>query len=217
MMAMSLANQVEEDIVFGLYPPGSHLVEDRLQTRFQLTRHALRAAMAELEAGGLVRRIPNRGMQVVEPTPDEIDELYAIRTILEVEAAAMTRLPADRAFLTKMESLCDTHEEATQARDMRAVFRANIAFHAMQFSICPNLKFQEAIRDYARKVHVVRASAYGDLGQLVSVVAQHRDIVMALAGSDGKTYCDAVRAHLPASTVAYRRGWMVKYGRCAAG
>lgn len=215
-MAMSLAKQIEEDIVFGLYPPGSHLVEDRLQTRFQLTRHALRAAIADLELGGLVHRIPNRGMQIVEPTPAEIDELYAIRTVLEVEAAAMTRLPADPILLTKLKNLCDAHEEAVLTRNMRAVFRANITLHAMQFSICPNCKLREAIRDYARKVHIVRASAYGNPGQLQRVVEQHRDIVTALAGSDRKTYCDAVRAHLPASTEAYRRAWAIKHeGRAA--
>lgn len=215
-MERPVVRQIEEDIVFGRYPPGSHLIEDRLQTRFDLSRHALRSVMGELERGGLVRRIQNRGMQVLEPTPDEIDELYAIRGLLESEAADLTRLPADPDFLADLQDLCDAHAAAASRREMRAVFRANIAFHAAQFAICPNGALRRAIRDYERKVHVVRAAAYGDPGHLERVVTQHREIMCALGRDDTCAYRDVVRRHLPASSEAYRLAWSVRHGTGAS-
>ncbi len=216
-MERSVTEQIEEDIVFGIYAPGTHLVEEPLQKRFGLSRYTLRAVMTELEQSGLVKKIPNRGVQVVEPCPDEIDELYAVRELLEVRAAELTPLPAEPWLLEELEALGNAHAAANKAGDMRAAFRLNVEFHRVQFQACPNCKLREAIKEYERKVHLVRAAAYGNPGHLDRVVAQHREIVAALASDDTARYAEAVRSHLPASTEAYRRAWMVKHGAKASG
>lgn len=211
-MNRSPADQIAEDIVFGVHPPGSRLVEDRLQTRLGLSRYTLRAVKAELEGRGLVHKIPNRGVEVVEPTPDEIDELYAIRDLLETHAATLTDLPVPAALAADLDTILEEHRAAAQSGDMRRVFRLNIAFHGLQFSACPNGRLRQAIEDYARRVHVVRAVKYGDPGHLARVVDQHREIVGAMRGDDTERYVAAVRAHLPDSALGYRQAWTIKHG-----
>jgi len=208
----SIIRQIEEDIVFGVYPPGTKLVEDRLSERFELSRYNLRQMLAALQETGLVRKVLNRGVHVVEPTPDEIDELYEIRTVLESHAAMRTPLPAAPAILDELELAFEAHRAATERGDLRAVFHRNLAFHSIQFSACPNEKLREAIEHFARKVHIVRAVKYLDSGHLEQVVAQHRAILAALRGSDCACYERAVREHLPASSQAYRIAYEMKYG-----
>lgn len=212
MDAETLASALEEDIVFGVYAPGSRVVEDRILERFAVSRYVVRGAFAELEARGLVRNVPNRGAQVVELTPDDVDELYAIREILETSAARTTPLPAPSEVLDRLDAVRQRHEAAMEHSDFRAVFRLNIEFHAIQYSTCPNRRLREAITDYARRVHVIRAVKYGDRAHMDEVRRQHRDIVEALRGGDTDAYVRCVRAHLPASSAAYRAAYAIKHG-----
>jgi DNA-binding FadR family transcriptional regulator len=59
---------------------------------------------------------------------------------------------------------------------------------------------------------VIRAVKYGDRDYLDEVRRQHRAIVEALRGTDAGIYRDRIRAHLPASSQAYRAAYAVKYG-----
>lgn len=209
---MEVIDQIEEDIVFGLYPPGSRIIEESLQQRFGLSRYVLRAILAELVNRGLVDRIPHRGAVVVEPTPDEIDGLYDVRETLEVRAAETTPLPAPTEALDELEGLIEAHAEAAAAGDLRRVFRLNVEIHRVQYSCCPNKVLGRAIDEYSRRVHVVRAIKYGEAGHLSRIVTQHREILDAMRGSDTERYVAAVRAHLPDSSIAYRKAWEVKHG-----
>ncbi len=211
-MQNEIVAQIEEGIVFGIYPPGSRLVEDRLRQRFGATRYGLRQALSHLQEMGLVEFIPNRGPQVVEPTPDEIDELYEIRALLESEAAARTVLPVHPDIVEKMQEIHLQHAGAAEEKRLRDVFRLNLEFHSVQYSACPNGKLREAIDSYARKVHIVRAVKYSDPEHMREVVAQHARIIEAMQGRDTWSYVNAVREHLPASSEAYRASYELKHG-----
>jgi len=212
MTVEDLVQRIEEDIVFGVHPPGSRLIENRMAERFQVTRHVLRAAFERLAHQGLVEHTHNRGVEVVEPTPGRIEDLYQVREILETSAARMTPLPAPRAVTAEIDGIRVRHEDAVTAKDFRAVFHLNIAFHRAQFSSCPNASLTQAVEAFARKVHIVRAVRYDDAAHMQDVVAQHRGIVDALRGSDAEVYARRVAAHLPASSTAYRRAYEIRHG-----
>lgn len=209
---MEIIDQIDEDIVFGVYPLGSRIIEDSLQKRFGLSRYVLRSMLTELETRGLVMRIPNRGVVVVEPTPDEIDGLYEIRELLEVRAAETTPLPPNPEEMARLEELVDQHAKAAEAGDLRRVFRLNIELHEEQYSICPNPMLRQAIQEYSRRVHIVRAVSYDETGHIHRVIGQHKEILAAMRAGDHSRYIAAVRAHLPDSRKRYRRVWEVKHG-----
>ena len=57
-----IANQIEADIAFGRLPPGSRLpIETELAARFEVNRHTVRRALADLSARGLIRATQGRG------------------------------------------------------------------------------------------------------------------------------------------------------------
>lgn len=213
--AAAIAQGIEEGIVFGVYSAGSRLIEERIANRFSASRHLVREAFALLEAAGFVKRERHRGVEVVELTPDEVDELYAIRHILETSAARMTPLPASPKLIDALHDLQIRHEGALLEKDFRTVFRANIAFHGLQYSACSNGKLQKVIHDYARKVHALRAIKYDDPEYMARVVSEHHAIVAALKGNNHDLYADRVAAHLPASGIAYRQVYELRHGRPA--
>lgn len=84
---------LEEDVVFGRLHPRERLVEDDLMARFDVKRHVAREALAALDRMGLIERRKNVGALVRSFSTQEVQELYELRGMLEVEAARKIPLP----------------------------------------------------------------------------------------------------------------------------
>lgn len=212
---MTLDQKIEDDIVFGLYPPGSRLIEDRLIERYNESRHAVRSALMALERRHLIVRQPNRGSEVVEMTPDEVERLYDLRVVLECAAAERTPLPVPGEVARRLAAIAEEHAQAYQAGDPRRLFALNRTFHSLQFSLCGNEPMAEMIEALSRRVQVIRTINYDDPVHMKEVIRQHHALVAAMLATDRARYVAAVQEHLPASAVEYRRLYNRKHGAAA--
>ena len=211
-MLETLTADLENDVIFGVYQPGSRIIEDRVMERHGAKRHAVRTAFAELEARGLLIRKPNRGVEVVDFTPDEVDALYEVRIVLESAAAERTPLPCEAVVTDRLEDIARRHEQAVEDKDLRAVFWLNLEFHEVQFSCCSNRRLADLISNHARAAQPIRVVKYDDAEHMHIVVAQHFDIITALRGTSHDALVAAIRAHLPASAEAYRKLYERRFG-----
>jgi DNA-binding GntR family transcriptional regulator len=214
-MRAEVVRQLEEDIVFGVLHPKEKLIEESLAARLQQKRHVIRDALEDLEAAGLVTRIPNRGAFVRELTATEVIEIYEVREILEVAAAMRTPLPAPKAVIAELRAIQKRHSAAIATGDVRAVFYLNIEFHQLQFSVCSNSKLAASIAEYAKQAHLIRAVKYAEPGHLKKVEKDHHAIIATMSGNDREALVDVVRAHLPDSRDAYIRAYERRYGPSA--
>jgi DNA-binding GntR family transcriptional regulator len=215
-MRDALAEELENDIIFGVFAPGSRIIEDRVMERYDAKRHAVRNAFATLESRGLLIRKPNRGVEVVEFTPDEVDALYDVRIVLESAAAERTPLPCAPDLTDRLEVIARKHEQAVREKDFRAVFWLNQEFHEVQYSCCGNPRLAELIGNHARAAQPIRVVKYDDADHMKTIVSQHFDIIEAMRGTSVKALVDAVKAHLPASADAYRTLYVRRFGQRAA-
>jgi DNA-binding GntR family transcriptional regulator len=200
-----IVRRVEEDIVFRVYHPRERLVEDELMQRFDAKRHIVRQALAELERDGLVMRKPNSGAQVRALTAKEATELYAVREILETNCVKLIPLPVATRLLAPIEKIQRGHAAAIKKNDVRAVFRANLAFHAAVFQLCGNDALVEAIADFARRTHPVRLTTLVTQEYLEQARGQHDEILHALREGDRAHLVSLCARHLKPSREAYLR------------
>lgn len=212
-MTDSLVDQLENDVIFGVYAPGHRLTEDQIMERYDVKRHAVRAAFIALKIRGLLVHKQNRGVEVISFNPDEVDALYEIRIILETAAAERTRLPASNDTLAKLESMAKEHQTACENMDLRAVFTLNIEFHRIQFACCENDRLVELIEEHARVIQPIRVVKYDDVEHMRVVVSQHFEIIEAMRGTSQSVYIEATRKHLPASAEAFRARYEHRFGR----
>lgn len=127
--ATSLVDQFRRDIVDGVYNPRERLVELELATRYGVTRSAMRAAILELTAEGLIERAPNRGARIRALTVREGIEIAEVRRVLESLCA---RLAAQRGTDEERAALGEIVREmqpAFEQRDMARCLALNSAFH----------------------------------------------------------------------------------------
>lgn len=215
-MADTLEKLIEEDIVFGVFAAGTRLIEDRVMERYNVSRHAARAAFAALESRKLLVHMPNKGVEVIRYSPDEVDALYDIRMVLETAAAERTTLAAPPEIIDHLTKIALDHEDAWSKGDYRQVFALNLRFHHVQYSCCSNAPLISLIEDYMRMVQPIRAIKYDDPAHMREVIAQHHRIIRSMQSTDQQSYIDAVREHLPASAKAYREFYAKRIDRTVA-
>lgn len=200
-----IVHRIAEDIVFRVYHPRERLVEDELIQRFDTKRHVIRQALAELERDGFVLRKRNSGAQVRALTAKEATELYAVREILETNCARLIPLPVEARRVAPIEKIQREHAAAVAAKDVRAVFRANLAFHAAVFGLCGNDALTEAIADFARRTHPVRLTTLVTDQYLEQARGEHELILRALRKGDRARLVALCARHLKPSHEAYLR------------
>ena len=200
-----IVRRIEEDIVFRVYHPRERLIEDDLMQRFGAKRHLVRQALVELERGGFVLRKPNSGAQVRALTAKEATELYAVREILETNCAKLIPLPVHTRLLGPIDKIQREHVAAIRAKDVRAVFRANLAFHAAVFQLCGNDALVEVIADFARRTHPVRLTTLVTEQYLEQARGEHDEILRALRKGDRARLVALCAQHLQPSREAYLR------------
>jgi DNA-binding GntR family transcriptional regulator len=199
----SVSDELEEQIVLGVLHPRERLVEDDLCERFNLKRHVARQVLVEVERRGLVERRKNVGALVKSYTPREVTELYALRELLEADAARRIVFPVSSEALEALTAIQAEHDEAAGTGDLRRVFRANMAFHHAFFALSESQVLTEAIREYERRTHAIRSVSIVFPQYLEKARAEHHQMIEALRTGDRESLISLCREHLVPSRDAY--------------
>lgn len=95
---------IREKIYNGDYPPGSRLNITDLAQTFEASPVPVREALRNLEAEGLVKFLPNKGVVVEELSSPDVRELFLMRIPLEVLAATEAALRSTSGDLDIVEA-----------------------------------------------------------------------------------------------------------------
>ena len=196
-------NALEEDIVLGVLHPRERLIEDDLCERFGLKRHAARMVLKELQLQGLIEHRKNIGALVMSYSAQEVLDLYAVREILEMNAARLIPTPVAPEKLDILVEVQSRHDAAVKQADLRAVYRANLDFHDALFALSENKVLTEAIKEFERRTHAIRFSSIIFPDYLNNVRREHHQMIEALRAGDRKTLVTLCRDHLRPARDAY--------------
>jgi len=199
-----LVDLIAHDIREGVYHPRERLIEVELCARYHTSRNAVRGALIELAALGLVEREANRGARVRPVSIDEAIESTEVRLSLQAMCAgrAATRVTdADRAELTallhELRSSVEAGDRARTAAANSEISRVirRISGHQTASRIIESLQSQvrinwypyqlpdrrvDSMHEYERVVEEILA---GDEAGALEAAYQHRDNVLdALRG-----------------------------------
>ncbi|MEU3985421.1 GntR family transcriptional regulator [Streptomyces sp. NPDC026672] len=169
--------------------PGQRLVETELASRLGVSRQPVREALQRLNTEGWVDLRPAQGAFVHEPTGEETDQLFVVRTLLETEAARLAATAPSSADLERLDELCTTGEAALAADDVDGVVMANAAFHAYVMELAGNAVLAELAARVERKVR----RYYTPIAH--EAWTEHRELIAAFAARDEDRALHVMRAH----------------------
>jgi DNA-binding GntR family transcriptional regulator len=208
-----VANALEEEIVLGWLQPRERLIEEDIASRFEVKRHVVREAIAELERMGLVERVQNKGAAVRMLSPTEVRQIYSVREALETLAAQQIPLPPRPETISALTEIQGQHAAAVEQGDSRAAFRANMAFHNALFGACGNPHLVEIIHSLAQKVHGARSYTAANPVHLARARDDHWTMIEALKASDREKLVQLCREHLSPSRDTYIASLEQRFGK----
>lgn len=192
---------LEELIIYGTLAPGRHLVEADIAGRLGVSRIPVREALQLLHRDGWVDLRPRQGAFVHEPTPQEVDDVFSVRTLLEVES---TRLAARHASDDAVESLRKILQAGTRSLargDERELVMLNSEFHACVTGVAGNKVLASLIARLDKRIRWYFAPVVRVRG--TESWREHGVIVEAIAGGDEERAAESMRRHAELTHVAF--------------
>jgi DNA-binding GntR family transcriptional regulator len=195
-LAMRALEELRIAIVDGRLAPGERFSVAQLAELFGVSRTPVREALLQLERQGVVRFERNRGVRVLETSAHDVQEVFALRLLLEVPATrrACERLRADELDalqheLDEMRRCAGTGEEAPfMAHDVR--------FHATLLTAAGNQRLVATIDSLRDHVRFRVGSTVGRSRDLATILAEHQEIMRCLREVDAAAAAAAMREHL---------------------
>jgi len=195
-----LYREIRDSILSWRVSPNQILVETQLAKDHGVSKTPVREALALLSQEGLVEVIPRVGYRVVSMTPEDVDELFDLRVVLETQAVAMA---ATRATDEELEDLCATNRlwnERLGGNEIPAEEynqRHQYEFHLRIAELSGNRRLARFVDQMLREWERARrlaptVAAWG----LVKDVMDSERICVALITRDQELVQDLMRNHI---------------------
>ncbi|MEJ3742875.1 GntR family transcriptional regulator [Actinomycetes bacterium KLBMP 9797] len=191
------AAAIRARIMSGEIPIGAQLRQAELAKTLGVSRTPVREALRQLQAGGLIEVVPNRGAVVRVPAPWEVREAYEVRA--ELEGLACVRA-VDRITRDVLDELRDTNEllRPGDAPPNPSSHAANDRFHTLIHQVAGNERLARVIREineaFPRNVSALVLQDNPRHRQ--DNFAEHERILAALRAEDAEAARRAMHAHV---------------------
>ncbi|AVV45548.1 GntR family transcriptional regulator [Streptomyces sp. ID05-04B] len=173
--------------------PGRHLVESELAGLLGVSRQPVREALQRLNTEGWVDLRPAQGAFVHEPTAGEINQLLAVRTLLEAEAARLAAAHADEDGIAVLNEILAQGVLAATEDDEDAALALNARFHAKVVELSGNTVLAELAAQVDRRVRRYCTPIARQHGH--RSWSEHRDLIAAIADHDEQGAARLMREH----------------------
>lgn len=191
-----VVDNIRQAIVSGQFPAGMRLMELQLAEEMGVSRTPVREAIRKMELEGLVVMIPHRGAYVADISIQDINEVYQIRTALDVLAVGLAAERISDEEVKEMQVLLDADIPLIDARNYPKIIENDTAFHDVIYRASRNRRCMNIISNLREQITAIRGRSMPYPGRLVDMIKEHQNIIDALAERNVEKAQRAVRIHM---------------------
>jgi len=211
-VATKAADLLRDKVLDGTFAPGSRLPSEReLSAQLGISRTALRDALQNLKATGLLEAQVGRGWFVTADRSlerstaaamnwlalhrQDLESLNEVRQLLEPRAAQT--MPKQRAadVAVRAAAIVESQARALAAGDLQAAAKLDGDFHAALVAATPNEPLRVLAEQLISLARVHGLAVYEVPGAGEHSLREHRAIVEALAAADLELASRLLRKH----------------------
>ena len=197
--AQQVYEYVREKIVSKVLFPRNRIVEEELAEALHTSRTTVRNGIATLNYTGLVDVIPNYGTFVTKPTLSDMEQVYAVRTVLETEAIRLAVPRITEQALMRMEKNLEAQRELTSNYSMAKYVDLNSAFHQEIVQAAGNIYMEKYLRELYNKAAVF-LTFYDTSVSNINSLSSHEQMFQALKNRDEAAAVEALRQDMVFAT-----------------
>jgi GntR family transcriptional regulator, rspAB operon transcriptional repressor len=189
-IAEQVYNLLRQRILEQELPPGERLLEVALCESLNVSRTPVREAFRLLQQDGLVERIPQGGIRVTSLSLEELKEISALRTVLEVYAVELACDLIAPQEIAKLEKILEqaaalvAAEGEGKAIDVAELSRLNTVFHDTICSAARSTYLNKILEIVRLPILRFRPFSLGDREHRLRGVDEHRQMLDMLRRRD---------------------------------
>ncbi len=184
------------DLLAGKYSPGEWLKQADLESTYGVNRFEVRIALAELSVRGLLEHLPNRGYRVCNHSDEEREQLYEVRTLLEVAASRLVVQRASAEQIAGFERLVGLFDAAIEAGSRDNMRELNYQLHNHFYSMSGNALLASEINEMRQRGIPGRRGLWDTMKSVKSSNADHFEMLEMLKRRDADGLAAVVYRHL---------------------
>lgn len=144
----------------------------------------VREAMMDLTREGLVETIKNKGFRVTGMTDKELEDIAAIRLLIEPEATRLAAESHKKADIAKLNAMAKEIIAAAAAEDIDGYLSADRDFHHELMSPCGNPELVDLATSYRMRTRQYGLKSLMRERKLSTMAAEHVDMVKLMKKGD---------------------------------
>ena len=164
-------------IISGELTPGEVYSAPSLAATFGVSATPVREAMLDLAKENLVVVVPNKGFRVTVVDEEQLDQITAIRRLLEppVVAEVTDLIPAED--FAGLRQLAQEIVDGARAGDLAQYTEADREFHLRLLAYSGNQRLVDLVAELRGQTRLVGLASLLDRGYLVSSAREHLDLL----------------------------------------
>lgn len=180
----SILETIRDAIMTGILKPGEKVAEPELAERFGISRTPIREAFRQLESEGYLTVIPRKGAVVASFSQKDVEEFYAIKSILEGYAARRACEYLTTREIDKLQTINDKLRHLADESDIKHFFKIHNDFHELFIKAANNEKLHDQILNLVNKFQRLRFASLSLPGRMRISVQEHDKIIEAFRRRD---------------------------------
>lgn len=183
-------------VITGELAPGTLHSVQVLATQLGVSRTPVREALIKLAQQGMVRFERNRGVRILQTSLHDLEEVFALRLLLEVPATRRAVDLLDDVGRRELRRMFTAMQKAAAADDEFRMWEHDRRFHRVLLAASGNSRLAEYVDGMRDMVLRRGVSTAGSSRSLDDIVAEHAAVLERVEAGDAFGAASAMRAHI---------------------
>ncbi len=188
-------NLIKQDILNGVYSPGTPMVERKLCERYKVSRSPIRNALQALVRDGLVSFVPGKGVMIPEITLEDIFEIYDMVELFQIYAVRRFVKRTNEVSLNSLEQILLNIRTSLDQEHLADAIKWDLQFHAFLIELAGNSRLKASYDQISAQIGRFLSYTLEDMQLAERSYLEHRNIFNCLAEGDAAGAEDAIAQH----------------------
>ena len=179
-----VTDAVRDALVAGTLVPGKIYSAPALAEMLGVSPTPVREAMIDIAREGLVEALRNKGYLIKGFSDRDLDELAALRTLIEVPTMVQVAKQASRADLEELRPLTEMLNETARRGALREFVSADTEFHLRALALSGNRQLVNNVRRLRSMARLSGLQQLADAGELLTTAREHGELLDLMIARD---------------------------------
>lgn len=193
---------IKSDIASSYLKPDEKINLRQLSSRYQVSETPIKQALNRLVSEGLIISVPRKGMRVRKISPQEIEELFDIRLMLDTFfiAPVIDTICGDVILQSRMQDIIQEHirqvRQAATPLDYDTIYQLDNQFHELYIMASGNQKAVDIYHQLNSHVYSTYVYLRQTVDKTLEGAMEHQEILDAILEKDPGKVHEKVTVHI---------------------